>query len=345
MTDYRDLNENAAPTNPLITNSEGLPSQVMMTNKGAMIATDIETNTEQIKPCISEDQLYLSNKTFLIFFFPKIYQHFICSLLLFFQFKIELLLGPSSVNLPIALGSVAFIILCIGVAILKGFFYNKSNIPKILLFFIHFFVSNALNLGILAGSLYLNDDYKLYIPFFHISVICLILTIALFFTTNKSYLVLNVILGFGIISSFFWFFLVGKMSMAFVFGIVAVFFGYYMFFSWRTVKIMKKDSDTSVILYNTIFYSATMSIYCFFFAIFVAALVVCLAFLLCLAAGGGGAGAGAGNPSGNNNTNNSNEQQNNQNNQNRPEKNEYDCDNCLLCTKHKYNREIRNFNQ
>ena len=130
------------------------------------------------------------------------------------------------------------------------------------------------------------------------------------------------------------------MSMAFVFGIVAIVFGSYMFFSWRTVKIMKKDSDTSVILYNTIFYSATMSIYCFFFAIFVAALVVCLVFLICLAAGGGGAGAG--NPSGNNNTNNSNEQQNNQN---RPENNECDCDNCLLCTKHKYNREIRNSNQ
>ena len=67
MTDYRDLNVNAAPTNPLITNSEGLQSQVMMTNMGTIIATDIETNTEQIKPCISEDQLYLSNKTFLIF--------------------------------------------------------------------------------------------------------------------------------------------------------------------------------------------------------------------------------------------------------------------------------------
>ena len=210
MTDYRDLNENAAPTNPLITNSEGLQSQVMMTNMGTIIATDIETNTEQIKPCISEDQLYLSNKTFLIFFFPKIYQHFICSILIFFQFKIEVLLGSPRVNLPIALGSVAFIILCIGVAILKGFFYNKSNIPKILLFFIHFFVSNALNLGILAGSLYLNEDYKLYIPFFHISVICLILTIALFFTTNKSYLVLNVILGFGIISSLFGLFLAKK---------------------------------------------------------------------------------------------------------------------------------------
>ena len=43
MTDYRDLNVNAAPTNPLITNSEGLQSQVMMTNMGTIIATDIGT--------------------------------------------------------------------------------------------------------------------------------------------------------------------------------------------------------------------------------------------------------------------------------------------------------------
>ena len=55
---------------------------------------------------------------------------------------------------------------------------------------------------------------------------------------------------------------------------------------------MERDSDTSVIQYNTIFYSATMSIYCFIFAVLIIGVVVvvllCIDFLYALASGGEG---------------------------------------------------------
>ena len=118
------------------------------------------------------------------------------------------------------------------------------------MFFIHFFVSIAINLGIFTGSLYLNDDYKLYIPFFHISVICLIVTIALLFSTDWYFLILHIILALGMICCCFWLFLIKKLEIAFTFGIVVIIIVYYIIFSCRTVTIMSKDSDTSVIQYN-----------------------------------------------------------------------------------------------
>ena len=59
-------------------------SQELTTNDEPLLKQDIESKTEETKPCISEEQLYQSNKSFVIFFFPKIYQHFICSFLLYF---------------------------------------------------------------------------------------------------------------------------------------------------------------------------------------------------------------------------------------------------------------------
>ena len=56
---------------------------------------------------------------------------------------------------------------------------------------------------------------------------------------------------------------------------------------------MRRDTDTSVMQYNTIFYSATMSIYCFIFAVLILVVVLvvavtCIIFLLCLLSAGGG---------------------------------------------------------
>ena len=69
MTDFPDLSEVAAPPNPIIINSETLLSQEMTTtNDGPLIKQDIETitTTEQTSPYISEEQLYQSNKSFVI---------------------------------------------------------------------------------------------------------------------------------------------------------------------------------------------------------------------------------------------------------------------------------------
>ena len=71
MTSLPDLSEVAAAPNPLIINSESLLSQELTTNDEPLLKQDIESKTEETKPCISEEQLYLSNKSFVIFFSQK----------------------------------------------------------------------------------------------------------------------------------------------------------------------------------------------------------------------------------------------------------------------------------
>ena len=262
MTDIPQLSEVAAPPTSLIIKGESQISQSIVTNEQPLLNPTTENKNElNIHEPEPNKQLELTNKTFIIFFFPKIYQHGICALLLLLKHPLVLSFARTS-TLTLILVSISLVIIIFPIIIIKGIYDEKPKISKVLLFFSHFLISFSIGGFALAGSLCIQTRYPLYFPFLHLSVICLIITICLLFTTKWFSIFLYVLLVFGILSSAIWIIFIEDAELIVTLVVIGVILLYYIIFSIRTTQIMNKDTDTAIMQYNTIFYSAIMSIYC-----------------------------------------------------------------------------------
>lgn len=223
---------------------------------------------ETIKPLSDQKHYYLdhldiklemTNKTFIFFFFPKIYQNGICALMLLFLTKIKS--TPQIIILAISV-----VILFFTFPIIKFRNWHNPKIPKILLFISHLFLSYSIG-GILLFvktqlPFYMDTNIKLYYPFFHLSFICLIITIFLFFTTKWYYTIVNVFLAIGILISPLWILFIHDTELIITLVVIGLNLLYFILFSCRIKLIMSEDTNISKMQYNTIFYSAIMSFYC-----------------------------------------------------------------------------------
>lgn len=259
-TDFPDSNE-ITPTSTSTPIKEIRPfAQELSTKKDPLVLPKVETFSNDIKPLFNPDSYKITNLTYFKFLFPKVFQHGICGILLYFKPEIsELIDERIELNtFSIILGSISGFIFLLCIGILKGVFYNHEEISKILLFVFYFFVTLSVNSAIFICSLFVDYEYTLYYPFFYISGICLIISLCLLCLNNSLLITTNILLSLGIAFGSLWFiFLKGKELMLTLIILTSIFI-YYMIFCYRIKKI-EKYNTTAMCQYNMIFYSAVMS--------------------------------------------------------------------------------------
>ena len=258
-TDYPDLNEITPTPTPTPIKQIKPFAQELITTRDPLVLPKVENFSNDNKPLFDLDSYKITNITYFKFFFPKVFQHGICGLLLYFRPQIAELLDERKLKIfSIILGSISGFIFLLCIGILKGVFYNQEKISKILLFVFYFFVTLSVNSAIFICSLFIDYEYTLCYPFFYISGICLIISLCLLCSNNSLLMTTNILLGLGIACGGLWFiFLKGK-ELMFALIISTSIFIYYMIFCYRIKKIAKFNS-TTICQYNMIFYSAIMS--------------------------------------------------------------------------------------